>query len=76
MLVIIRDITDRKRAEELLLQSERLSAISELASGVAHNFNNLLQIIMGEAGVALSNLSAGNTSRVETLLKQIVPVLV
>ncbi|MEW6347704.1 MAG: PAS domain S-box protein [Thermodesulfobacteriota bacterium] len=71
MLVILRDITDRKRAEELLLQSERLSAISELAGGVAHNFNNLLQIVMGEAGVALGCLKAGDTARVETLLNQI-----
>ena len=56
------DVTDRKRAEQLLLRSERLKAIAELASGVAHNFNNLLQIVLGSAQLALTNLEAENFS--------------
>ena len=49
----ISDITDRKRAEEVLVQAQRLSAIGELASGVAHDFNNSLQGIFGNIEVAL-----------------------
>lgn len=49
----ISDITDRKRAEEALVQAQRLSAIGELASGVAHDFNNSLQGIFGNIEVAL-----------------------
>ena len=47
-----RDITDRKRAEELLIQSERLKAVAELSAGVAHNFNNLLQVVLSNAEIA------------------------
>lgn len=66
------DVTDRKRAEQLVLRSERLKAIAELASGVAHNFNNLLQIVLGSAQLALTNLEAGNFSRAKKNLGQIV----
>ncbi|MBI5572893.1 MAG: PAS domain S-box protein [Desulfomonile tiedjei] len=47
-----RDITDRKRAEDLLIQSERLKAVAELSAGVAHNFNNLLQVVLSNAEIA------------------------
>lgn len=40
---IIRDVTERKRAEERLLQSERLAAIGETAAGLAHESRNALQ---------------------------------
>ncbi|MFH1113430.1 MAG: PAS domain S-box protein [Pseudomonadota bacterium] len=60
LLVILTDISARKRAEELLLQAERLKALGELASGVAHNFNNLLQIVVSTAQTALFNIQSGN----------------
>ena len=47
------DITDRKQAEKAVIKSERLSAIGELASGVAHDFNNSLQGIFGNIELAL-----------------------
>ncbi|MCK4420067.1 PAS domain S-box protein, partial [Candidatus Aerophobetes bacterium] len=49
LFAVVRDITEQKKAEEALLQSERLRALGEMAGGVAHDFNNLLAIILGNA---------------------------
>jgi two-component system cell cycle sensor histidine kinase/response regulator CckA len=50
---IIRDITDRKRIEEQLFQAEKLRAVGEMASGVAHDFNNALASILGNTQLLL-----------------------
>lgn len=49
-----RDITERMRTEDVLRQSEKMSAIGQLAGGVAHDFNNQLTVILGYADVIAS----------------------
>ncbi|NLP50638.1 PAS domain S-box protein [Bacillus sp. RO1] len=47
MQVIIRDITEKKQAEALMLQSEKLSVAGQLAAGIAHEIRNPLTAIKG-----------------------------
>jgi len=69
---IVIDITDRKRAHELALQSGHLRAIADLSAGVSHHFNNLLQIIMGSASLSLVDLEDGKLSNIRIGLEKIV----
>jgi len=49
--LILLDTTEKKELQDHLLQHEKLRALGELASGVAHDFNNILGIILGRSQI-------------------------
>ena len=55
-----RDITERKRTEESIRQSQKAESLGILAGGIAHDFNNLLQAMLGQTSLALSRLAEGS----------------
>lgn len=60
---IMEDITDRKEFERHLQHSQKLESLGVLAGGIAHDFNNLLLGILGNADLALLELSPTSPGR-------------
>ena len=51
ILEIFQDITEQKRLEQEIMQSEKLMSIGTMAGGIAHDFNNVLAIILGYSSI-------------------------
>jgi two-component system cell cycle sensor histidine kinase/response regulator CckA len=63
VLVLFRDITEQKRAEEGRAKMEKLEDLGFLARGFAHDFNNLLTVLVGNLSLASTQL--GDESEVK-----------
>jgi len=64
-LITARDLTEKKKTEEKLLQTAKLQSLGEMASGIAHDFNNILMVILGHTELLLLETTD------ETLIKKL-----
>jgi PAS domain S-box-containing protein len=68
-VVVGRDITEQKRAEEYLRHTQKLESIGVLAGGIAHDFNNLLTAILGHASLLQVGADGSTRERLTAIVE-------
>ena len=73
VVLVFRDITERKHLERQLLRALKMESIGTLAGGIAHDFNNLLMGILGNTSLMLLNADSSdiNYNRLKSIEKQV-----
>jgi two-component system cell cycle sensor histidine kinase/response regulator CckA len=63
LVIVNRDITERRHLEQQLLLSQRLEAVGKLSGGIAHDFNNILGVIIGYSEALQQKIAADDPIR-------------
>ncbi|MFC1821112.1 response regulator [Thermodesulfobacteriota bacterium] len=72
-IIILNDVSERKKIEEQLQQAQKMEAVGTLAGGIAHDFNNLLMAVQGNISLILFNMEPTNPDyeRLKNIEKQV-----
>jgi len=72
MIVLIRNITERKRLEQQLQQAQKMEALGQLTGGIAHDFNNILAAILGYSNLALEQCVSDPSDKLARYLGEVI----
>jgi two-component system cell cycle sensor histidine kinase/response regulator CckA len=70
VVAVVRDISERKEMEARFFRAQRLDSIGSMASGIAHDMNNILAPILMSAPMLRMGMSAENTERTLIAIEQ------
>jgi len=70
VIAVVRDITEQEREYERAQQADKLRALGQLASGVAHNFNNALAAVIGYTQLALPKVKDPDVEKYLRVVEQ------
>ncbi|MGC2424619.1 MAG: PAS domain S-box protein [Nitrospirota bacterium] len=63
VILVFHDVTEKHRVQEEAVHTQKLESLRVLAGGIAHDLNNLMVAVLGNAGLALRMLPAGSPAR-------------
>ena len=66
-LLVLNDVTEQRRTEQTLHQTEKLASLGQLLAGVAHELNNPLSVVIGHAALLKRDVSGPAAARVEKI---------
>jgi len=72
VIVLIRNIMERKQLEKQLQQAQKMEALGQLTGGIAHDFNNILAVVLGYSNLALERCVSDPSDKLARYLKEVI----
>ncbi|MDP1771468.1 MAG: MASE3 domain-containing protein [Methylobacter sp.] len=72
IIVLVRDIVERKQLEQQLQQAQKMEALGQLTGGIAHDFNNILASILGYSNLALERCVSDPSDKLARYLGEVI----